>query len=112
MLASSRIAHFGPGMLGTDAGMAAFAAWTRVVAARVDAFYVAFDFDSLDAAGGWAVTMPEPGGLELETALEAVRTVAAAGPVVGFGATAMSLGNGDADKTVDAAAALIRAALA
>ncbi|MBF8289235.1 MAG: hypothetical protein HW391_203 [Chloroflexi bacterium] len=63
MLASSRVAHFGAGMLGTDAGMAALAAWARVVAGRVDAFYVAFDMDALDASGDWALAMREPDGL-------------------------------------------------
>jgi arginase len=113
MLAASRVAHFGAGMLGTDAGLAALAAWARVVASRVDAFYVAFDLDALDAAGDWALAMPEPNGLSLETALAAVRTIAAAGPVAGFGATAILLGRGgNADRTIDAAAALAAAALA
>jgi len=35
------IPHFGAGMLGTDAGRAALAAWARVVAARIDASSVA-----------------------------------------------------------------------
>ena len=85
MLAASRVAHFGAGMLGTDAGLAALSAWARVVASRVDAFYVAFDLDALDAGGDWALAMPEPNGLALETALAAVRAIAAAGPVAGFG---------------------------
>ena len=112
MLAASRVAHFGAGMLGTDAGLAALDGWARTVAARVDGFYVAFDLDALDAAGDWAVAMPEPNGLALETALAAVRTVAAAGPVAGFGATAVLIGRGgDADRTVDAIARLAEAAL-
>ncbi|MBI2777753.1 MAG: arginase family protein [Chloroflexi bacterium] len=112
MLAASRVAHFGAGMLGTDAGMAALGAWARVVAERVDAFYLAFDMDALDAAGDWAFAMPEPNGLSLATAIEAVRTIAAAGPVAGFGATAILIGRGgDPERTVDAAARLAAAAL-
>lgn len=113
MLAASRVAHFGAGMLGTDAGMAALAAWARVVATRVDAFYVAFDMDALDASGDWALAMPEPDGISLDTAVHAVRTIAAAGPVVGFGATAILIGRGgDPARTADAVAALAEAGLA
>jgi arginase len=112
MLAASRVAHFGAGMLGTDAGLAALAAWVRVVAARVDAFYVAFDMDALNAGGGWALAMPEPDGISLETALRAVRTVAGAGPVAGVGATAILVGRGgDPERTADAVALLAEAAL-
>jgi arginase len=112
MRAASRVAHFGAGMLGTDAGLAALDAWARTVAARVDAFYVAFDLDALDAAGDWAVAMPEPNGISLETALTAVRTIAAAGPVIGFGATAILFGRGgDPERTLDAAVRLGEAAL-
>lgn len=112
MLAASRVAHFGAGMLGTDAGLAALDAWARTVARRVDAFYVAFDLDALDSAGDWALAMPEPNGLSLQTALAAVRTIAAAGPVAGFGATAILFGRGgDPDRTLDAAVALAGAAL-
>ena len=112
MLAASRVAHFGAGMLGTEAGMAALAGWAGVVARRVDAFYIAFDMDALDGDDGWALTMPESGGLSLETGLAAVRTIAAAGPVAGFGATAILIGNGgDAPRTADAVAQLAEAAL-
>jgi arginase len=112
MLAASPVAHFGAGMLGTDAGMAALGAWARVVSTRVDGFYLAFDMDALDASGGWALAMPEPGGISLETGVDAVRTIAAAGPVVGFGATAILIGRGgDPVKTADAVAALADAAL-
>jgi arginase len=112
ILAASRVAHFGAGMLGTDGGKAALAGWARTAAGRVDGFYVAFDVDALDASGGWAVAMPEPGGLALETALAAVRAIAEAGPIVGFGATAVMLGRGgDAERTTDAVAALAEAAL-
>jgi len=112
MLAASPVAHFGAGMLGTDAGQAALAAWARTVAGHVDAFYVAFDLDALDAADGWALTMPEPDGMSLETAVAAVRAIAAAGPVVGFGATAMMTGRGgDPARTADAIAVLAEAAI-
>jgi arginase len=112
VLAASRIAHFGAGMLGTDAGRAALAAWAAVVAARVNGFYIAFDLDALDASGDWAVAMPEPGGMSLETAIAAIRAIAAAGPVVGFGATAILIGRGgDPERTVDAVARLAEAAL-
>ena len=112
-LASSRVAHFGAGMLGTDAGMAALDAWARAVATRVDAFYIAFDMDALDAAGDYALATPEPKGLSLETAVTAVRTIATAGPIAGFGATAIIPNRGgDLDRTADAAATLAEAALA
>jgi arginase len=111
MLAASKVAHFGAGMLGTNAGMAALAAWAAVVSQRVDGIYVAVDHDVLEGAEGWAVQMPEPGGLSLETATRAVRTVAAAIPVVGFGATGLNFTAGDAPRTVDAVAALAEAAL-
>jgi arginase len=113
MLAASRVSHFGAGMLATDGGQAALAGWAQTVAGRVDGFYVAFDVDALDASGGWAVAMPEPGGLSLETALAAVRTIAAAGPVVGFGATAVMFGRAgtDAGPTIGGVAALAEAAL-
>jgi arginase len=106
MLASSGVAHFGPGMLATPAGMAAFEAWSSIVRERVDGFYVAFDADVLDASGGWAVTLPEPGGMSLETAHVAVRILAGIGPVVGIGFTTLSLGNGDAARTTDAVESL------
>ena len=110
VLAASQIAHFGAGMLGTTAGRAAVAGWAAAVAARVDGLYIAFDLDCLDASGGWAVTMPEPDGMTLETALAVVRVLANAIPVVGFGATAVTLANGDGPKTVDAIAQLAEAA--
>ena len=110
MLASSRIAQFGPGMLGTAAGQAAVEGWARTVGSRVDGLYIAFDMDCLDAAGGWALTMPEPDGLALETAIAVVRILASAMPVVGFGATAITLANGDGPKTVDGVARLAEAA--
>ncbi|MEO8230030.1 MAG: arginase family protein [Chloroflexota bacterium] len=112
MLAASRVAHFGAGMLGTDGGQAALAAWARTVAGRVDGFYVAFDLDALDASGHWAVAMPEHGGMSLETAVTAIRSMATAGLVVGFGATAVLIGRGgDPEQTVDAVATLAEASL-
>ena len=77
----------GPGCSARTAGLAAVEGWARSVATRVDGIYIAFDMDCLDGAGGWAVTMPEPDGLALETAVAAIRVLAAAMPVVGFGAT-------------------------
>ena len=112
MLASSRVAQFGAGMLGTHSGLAAVEGWARSVATRVDGIYIAFDMDCLDGAEGWAVTMPEPDGLALETAEAAIRVLAAAMPVVGFGATAVTLANGDGPKTAAAAARLAEAAFA
>jgi arginase len=111
MLAASRVAHFGAGMLGTPAGLAALEAWASAVGREVDGLYVAIDHDVLDASGGWSVTMPEPAGLSLDTALDAVRALATAIPVVGYGATAMNFGRGDGAKTVEAAARLASAAL-
>ena len=52
MLAASRVAHFGAGMLGTEAGLAALDGWARTVATRVAGLYIAFDMDCLDASGG------------------------------------------------------------
>jgi len=112
MLAASRVAQFGAGMLGTGAGRAAVEGWARAVASRVDGIYIAFDMDCLDAGGGWAVTMPEPDGLALDTALAVIRILAAAMPVVGFGVTAVTLANGDGALTVDGAARLAEAAFA
>ena len=113
MLAASPVAQFGAGMLADDAGLAAVAGWSRTVAGRVDGWYIAVDLDVLDGAGGWAVAMPEPDGLALETAAEAIRTVArSAAPVVGFGATAVMDAPGrDMERTVDAVAVLAEAAL-
>ncbi|HEY7590305.1 MAG TPA: arginase family protein [Candidatus Limnocylindrales bacterium] len=111
MLAASRVAHFGAGMLGTNAGIAALAGWAEVVASRVAGAYIAVDLDVLDAAGDWAVQMPEADGISLESATRGVRTIAAAMPVVGFGATGVNFtGSGDGPKTVEAVAALAEAA--
>jgi arginase len=111
-LAASSIAHFGAGMLAVDAGQAAVDGWARIVATQVDGLYVAVDMDCLDGTAGWAVTFPEPGGLELDTAVAVIRRLATAIPVVGFGATGINLANGNAEATVDAVARLAEAALA
>ena len=85
MLAASPVAQFGAGMLATAGGMAALAAWAATVALGVDGLYIAIDHDVLDADDApWAVTMPEPLGLSLDAAEKAVRTLAAAIPVVGL----------------------------
>jgi arginase len=115
MLAASPIAHFGAGMLADAAGLAALDAWASVVAGRTDGLYVAFDLDALDAAGGWALAMPEPAGISLETATAAVRALASRLPVVGFGATAVRFDAttepAAAERTVEAIATLAEAAL-
>jgi arginase len=112
MLAASPVAQFGAGMLATAGGMAALAAWAATVALGVDGLYIAIDHDVLDADdAAWAVTMPEPHGLSLDAAVEAVRTLAARIPVVGYGATTMNFSTGgDAARTVDAATRLATAA--
>ena len=110
-LAASPIAHFGAGMLATDAGLDALAAWAAAVGRRVDGFHVAFDMDVLDAAGDWAVQMPEPNGLALATALAAIDRLRAGAPILGFGPTGVNLGHGDVARTVDAIVALTGAAL-
>jgi len=111
-LAASPVAHFGAGMLGTPGGMAAIRAWAQAVAEEVDGLYIAVDHDVLDAREAhWALTMPEVGGLQSDLAIEVVRTLADAIPVVGYGATTMNFGvGGDAERTVDVAARLAAAA--
>ncbi|MEO7119059.1 MAG: arginase family protein [Candidatus Limnocylindrales bacterium] len=111
MLAASRIAHFGAGMLGTDAGIAALSGWATTVSSDISAWYIAFDMDCLDESGDWSLQMPEPGGLSLEAADRAVRTIAGSGaPVVGFGATAVNLAHGDTSATLDGIVRLTGAA--
>lgn len=114
MLAASPVAQFGAGMLADPAGIAAVAAWAAAVAARIDGWYVAFDLDALDGDDGWAVAMPEPDGLALETAVAAIRAIATSGaPVLGFGATAAMADDPAAlEGTAGAVAALAEAALA
>ena len=114
MLAASRVAHFGAGMLGTPAGMAALAGWAGTIATAIDGWYLAVDLDAIDASEGLAVAMPETGGLRLDTAADALHTIAGTGPVLGFGATAAMFPEGDdsaAATTVGAIARLTGAAL-
>jgi arginase len=113
MLAASGVAQFGSGMLADAAGQAAVAAWAAEVAGRIDAWYVAFDLDALDASGRWAVAMPEPDGLSLDDAVRTVRTIASSGaPVIGFGATGgMPRDGGNMDATANAVVLLTEAAL-
>ena len=99
-------------MLATPGGLAALGAWAAAVAGEVDGLYVAVDHDVLDTDEVvWSVTMPETGGMRLGTAIAAVRVLAAAIPVVGYGATAMNFDRGDGERTVEAAARLAEAAL-
>src|SRR3954452_22947180 len=72
MLAASPIAHFGAGMLAGPAGLAALETWARVVGARCDAMYIAFDLDAIDASESLSVAMPERGGISVWTAVIAV----------------------------------------
>ena len=112
MLSASPVAQFGAGMLRTPAGLAALDGWAQTTANEVDGLYVAIDHDVLDAdEADWAVTMPEATGMPLDVAIQAVRVLAAAIPVVGYGATAMNLRQGDVGRTVDAAVHLAAAAL-
>ena len=113
MLAASGVAQFGSGMLADPAGQAAVEAWAAAVSERIDAWYIAFDLDALDASGHWAVAMPEPDGLSLDDAVRSVRAIATSGaPVIAFGATAaMPRDGGDLDATTDAVATLTEAAL-
>jgi arginase len=112
MLAASQVSQFGAGMLGTPAGQAALAGWAATVASRCDGLYVAFDLDAIDETEGLSLTMPEPGGISLATAIASVRLLAAAMPVAGIGTTAaMERPGVDLEPTVAAIAALVAAAL-
>ena len=112
LLAVSKVAHFGAGALGGAAGQAALAGWAQVVGARCDGLYVAFDLDAIDASEGLSLAMPEPGGMSLATAVESVRLLAGAMPVVGIGTTAaMRRPDLDLAVTVEAIARLVEAAL-
>lgn len=110
-LAASRVTHLGAGMLGTPGGQAALRGWADAVAGRLAGIYIAVDMDCLDGSDGWAVTFPEPDGLSLETVTLSIRALAGAMPVVGVGATGITLANGDVPRMVDAVAALTEAAL-
>jgi arginase len=112
MLAASPVAQFGAGMLATEAGMAALGAWARVVGARCDGIYIAFDLDAIDESEGLSVAMPEAQGLSLATSVLAIETIAASARIVGFGPTAtMPRPNLDLRVTVDAVTRLTEAAL-
>jgi arginase len=112
MLAASPVAHFGAGMVATDAGRAALAAWCATVAGRVDGWYIAFDLDAIDASEDLALAMTEEGGISLADAVAAVGIIAASGPVLGFGATAAMFGSGgDPERTVIAISRLAAAGL-
>lgn len=111
-LAASPVAHFGAGMLGTDAGLAALGAWAGTVASRIDGWYIAVDLDAIDASEGLAVAMPETGGLTVDATVSAIRAIAGTAPVLGVGATAAMFGSGgDTGTTVRAIARLTGAAL-
>jgi arginase len=115
MLAASPIAQFGAGMLAGPAGLAALEGWATAVAGRTDGLYVAFDLDAIDASEGVCVSMPEPDGLSVETAVEALRILARTNRIVGFGPTAtMRRPDSPLDFThhVDIVARLTEAALA
>lgn len=88
MLNASAVAQFGSGMLRGRAGMAALDAWARVVGERCDGLYIAFDLDAIDESEGISVAMPEPDGLPVDTAVEALRILARTNRVLGFGPTA------------------------
>ena len=112
MLAASPIAHFGAGMLAGPAGLAALETWARVVGARCDGMYIAFDLDAIDASESLSVAMPERGGISVWTAVIAVRLLAASNRIVGFGPTATMPRSGtDLNKTADVVAQLTEAAL-
>ena len=115
MLAASGVAQFGPGMLarprrsGGRRGLGG-----RVSAPRSTPGTSRSTWTRSTRPGRWAIAMPEPDGLSLETAVATVRAIATSGaPVIGFGATAVMERDGaDLHGTVDAIAALTEAALA
>jgi arginase len=110
-ISASPVAHFGAGMLGTTSGINTLGAWATAVGVEVDGLYIAIDHDVLDADEvAWSLTMPESGGIRLKTAVAAVRILAAAIPVVGYGATTMNFDRGDGERTVAAATRLAEAA--
>jgi arginase len=111
-LASSKVAHFGAGMVGDVAGLAALEAWARMVGTRCDAMYIAFDLDAIDSSEPLSVAMPERGGLSVWTAAIALRLLASTNNVLGFGATAAMPRQGlDLMRTADVVAELAEAAL-
>ena len=112
MLNASAVAQFGSGMLRGRAGMAALEAWARVVGERCDGLYIAFDLDAIDQSEGISVAMPEPDGLMVDTAVEALRILARNNRVLGFGPSAtMPRDDMDIDRHTDIVARLTEAAL-
>jgi arginase len=111
LLASSEVAQFGTGMLGTEAGLAALCAWLDVIARDVQGVYIAFDMDVLDASGGLSVALPESDGMPLIIARRAVAAVAERTTLVGIGLTTLSLAHGDPQLATSAALDLVQAAL-
>ena len=112
MLNASAVAQFGSGMLRGRAGMGALDAWARVVGERCDGLYIAFDLDAIDQSEGISVAMPEPDGLSVDTAVEALRILARTNRVLGFGPTAtMPRDDVDIDHHTDIVVRLTEAAL-
>jgi len=114
MLAASPVAQFGAGMLAGSAGLAALEGWATAVGERTHGMYIAFDLDAIDASEGICVAMPEPDGLSVETAIEAIRILARTNRIVGFGPTATMRRPDsplDFDRHVDIVARLTEAAL-
>jgi arginase len=112
MLNASAVAQFGSGMLKGRAGLAALEAWARVVGERCDGLYIAFDLDAIDESEGISVAMPEPEGLSVGTAVEALRILARNSRVLGFGPTAtMPRDDVDIDHHTDIVVRLTEAAL-
>ena len=101
-----------PGCSGRRPGIAALDGWAAAVGREVDAIYLAFDLDCLDVVRRLGADDAETGGLSLQTALAAGPDARLGDPGGGFGATAVTLANGDGPKTVDAIAQLAEAAFA
>ena len=104
----------GPGCSGRRPARGARRLGAQRSAREVDGIYIAFDLDCLDAAGGWA--RDDAGARRAVAARPRSRPRSGRSPrrcpVVGFGATAVTLANGDGPKTVDAIAQLAEAAFA
>ncbi|HJP88216.1 MAG TPA: arginase family protein [Candidatus Limnocylindrales bacterium] len=112
MLNASAVAQFGSGSLRGRAGLAALEGWARVVGERCDGLYIAFDLDAIDQSEGISVAMPEPDGLMVDTAVEALRILARNNRVLGFGPTAtMPRDDLDIDHHTDIVVRLTEAAL-
>ena len=110
-LAASQVAHFGAGMIGTASGLAALGAWARVVGEqrRRDLHRDRHGLPRRERRlGGHDARAGRP--VAGDDARRPCRALAAELPVVGFGATGVTLANGDAEATADAIAALAAAA--